>query len=145
LSDFFRHRGSFCSKHRLIKTEEKAGRLDFTANIQNNHLWRGLIITDKPVVMGNLSYALDKNKTGKLESGELQLLLMTVMVPIIRRSITMFSILTDFYIGLWDLYNSRNINTAVAADDIFNYSRRRTAHIIDLRTNYTFGPKFQSM
>lgn len=68
-----------------LKTEEKAGRLDFTANIQNNHLWRGLIITDKPVVMGNLSYALDKIKTGRLESGELQLLLMTVMVLITKK------------------------------------------------------------
>ncbi|MFC3160459.1 hypothetical protein ACFOEQ_20080 [Chryseobacterium arachidis] len=48
--------------------------MDFTANIQNNHLWRGLIITDKPVVMGNLSYALDKDKkNGKSESGVLQL------------------------------------------------------------------------
>jgi len=46
------------------------------------------------------------------------------------------------YIGLWDLFNSRNINTAVASDDIFNYSNRKTAHIIDLRTNYTFGPSF---
>lgn len=124
------------------ETKEES-RLDFTANIQNNHLWRGLIITDKPVVMGNLSYAMDKDKKWKV-------------------GIWGASALTDdkdnthykeinyyvqfsngrFYIGLWDLFNSRNINTAVASDDIFNYSNRRTAHIIDLRTNYTFGASF---
>ncbi|MCT4286869.1 hypothetical protein HZP25_09105 [Elizabethkingia anophelis] len=126
-----------------LKTEEKAGRLDFTANIQNNHLWRGLIITDKPVVMGNLSYALDKNKNWKIgiwgasalanDSDGTHYKEINYYVQYSNK---------NFYIGLWDLYNSRNINTAVAVDDIFSYSRRRTAHIIDLRTNYTFGPKF---
>jgi glycosyltransferase involved in cell wall biosynthesis len=48
------------------KETAEESRLDFTANIQNNHLWRGLIITDKPVVMGNLSYALDKDKKWKV-------------------------------------------------------------------------------
>ncbi|WP_228377094.1 hypothetical protein [Chryseobacterium sp. FH2] len=117
-----------------IENQEN-GRLDFTVTLQNNHLWRGLIITDKPVVMGNLSYALDKNKKWKT-------------------GIWGASALTDdkdgthykeinyyvqysngrFYIGLWDLFNSRSINTEIASDDIFNYSNRRTAHIIDLRT-----------
>ncbi|ANF50246.1 hypothetical protein A0O34_06820 [Chryseobacterium glaciei] len=123
--------------------KQENNRLDFTANIQNNHLWRGLIITDKPVVMGNLSYALDAEKKWKV-------------------GIWGASSLTDdkdgthykeinyyvqysngrFYIGLWDLFNSRNINTTVASEDIFHYSNRRTSHIIDLRTNYTFGPSF---
>ena len=92
MSDFSGIVGVSAQNTDSLKTEERAGRLDFTANIQNNHLWRGLIITDKPVVMGNLSYALDKNKTGKLESGEHRLLPMTVTVPIIKKSITMFSI-----------------------------------------------------
>ncbi|KAF5305787.1 hypothetical protein FQR65_LT18669 [Abscondita terminalis] len=115
-----------------LKTEEKAGRLDFTANIQNNHLWRGLIITDKPVVMGNLSYALDKNKNWKIgiwgasalanDSDGTHYKEINYYVQYSNK---------NFYIGLWDLYNSRNINTAVAADDIFSYSRRRSAHIID--------------
>ena len=50
---------------------QEDNRLDFTANIQNNHLWRGLIITDKTVVMGNLSYALDKDKKWKVGIWEL--------------------------------------------------------------------------
>lgn len=58
--------GKLLSQESAEAKESKEGRLDFTANIQNNHLWRGLIITDKPVVMGNLSYALDAKKKWKV-------------------------------------------------------------------------------
>ena len=125
-------------------TEKKDNsRLDFTTNIQNNHLWRGLIITDKPVVMGNLSYALDakeKWKVGLWGASSLT----DDRDGTHYKEINYYIQYSDgrFYIGLWDLYNSRNINTEKAADDIFSYSQRRTAHIIDLRTNYTFGPSF---
>ncbi|MDC8106419.1 hypothetical protein ACNFU2_16125 [Chryseobacterium sp. PTM-20240506] len=119
------------------------GRLDFTANIQNNHLWRGLIITDKPVVMGNLSYALDKEKKWKVGIWGASALT-DDKDGTHYKEINYYVQYSDgrLYIGLWDLFNSRNINTTVASDDIFNYSNRRTAHIIDLRTNYTFGPSF---
>jgi len=119
------------------------GRLDFTANIQTNHLWRGLIITDKPVVMGNLSYALDKDKKWKI--GIWGASSMTDDKDDTHyKEINYYIQYSDgrFYIGLWDLFNSRNINTEVASENIFNYSNRRTTHIIDLRTNYTFGPSF---
>lgn len=122
---------------------QKDSRLDFTMNIQNNHLWRGLIITDKPVVMGNLSYALDAQKKWKMGIWGASALA-DDKDNTHYKEINYYVQYSDgrFYIGLWDLYNSRNINTTVAADDIFSYSRRRTAHIIDLRTNYTFGPSF---
>jgi len=123
--------------------EPQEGRLDCTVNIQNNHLWRGLIITDKPVVMGNLSYALDTEK--KWKAGIWGASALTDDKDNTHyKEINYYVQYSDgrFYIGLWDLYNSRNINTAVAADDIFSYSQKRTAHIIDLRTNYTFGPVF---
>jgi hypothetical protein len=124
----------------------KESRLDFTANIQNNHLWRGLIITDKPVVMGNLSYALDAEKKWKVGIWGASALA-DDKDNTHYKEINYYVQYSDgrFYIGLWDLYNSRNINTAVAADDIFSYSQRRTAHIIDLRTNYTLDRLFQSI
>ncbi|SFN49794.1 hypothetical protein SAMN05421594_3000 [Chryseobacterium oleae] len=125
-------------------TEPKeSNRLDFTANIQNNHLWRGLIITDKPVVMGNLSYAFDAEK--KWKAGIWGASSLTDDKDGTHyKEINYYVQYSDgrLYIGLWDLFNSRNINTAVASEDIFHYSRTRTAHIIDLRTNYTFGPSF---
>ena len=58
--------GKLLSQESAEAKESKEGRLDFTANIQNNHIWRGLIITDKPVVMGNLSYAPDAEKKWKV-------------------------------------------------------------------------------
>ncbi|MCW3162092.1 hypothetical protein [Chryseobacterium oryctis] len=118
-------------------------RLDFSVNIQNNHLWRGLIITDKPVVMGNLSYALDKDKKWKLGVWGASSLA-DDKDGTHYKEINYYIQYSNgrFYIGLWDLFNSRNINTEVASEDIFHYSNRRTAHIIDLRTNYTFGPSF---
>lgn len=122
---------------------QEDNRLDFTANIQNNHLWRGLIITDKPVVMGNLSYALDKDKKWKVGIWGASSLT-DDKDGTHYKEINYYVQYSDgrFYIGLWDLFNSRNINTEKASEDIFNYSNRRTAHIIDLRTNYTFGPSF---
>jgi len=125
-----------------IQTKEN-NRLDFTANIQTNHLWRGLIITDKPVVMGNLSYALDAEKKWKVGLWGASSLT-DDKDGTHYKEINYYVQYSDgrLYIGLWDLFNSRNINTAVASEDIFHYSNRRTAHIIDLRTNYTFGPAF---
>lgn len=29
--------------------EKEKPRVDFTANLQTNHLWRGLVISDKPI------------------------------------------------------------------------------------------------
>lgn len=135
--------GKLFSQESAEVKESKEGRLDFTTNIQNNHLWRGLIITDKPVVMGNLSYALDAEKKWKVGIWGASALA-DDKDNTHYKEINYYIQYSDgrFYIGLWDLYNSRNINTAVAADDIFSYSQRRTAHIIDLRTNYTFGPSF---
>ncbi|WP_292009965.1 hypothetical protein [Chryseobacterium sp.] len=122
---------------------EEESRLDFTANIQNNHLWRGLIITDKPVVMGNLSYALDKDKKWKIGIWGASSLSDDSDGTHYKEINYYIQYSNDrFYIGLWDLFNSRNINTEVASNDIFNYSSRRTSHIIDLRTNYTFGKSF---
>lgn len=119
---------------------KKNNRLDFTANIQNNHLWRGLIITDKPVVMGNLSYAFDSEK--KWKAGIWGASSLTDDNDGTHYKEINYYVQYSYgrlYIGLWNLFNSRNINTAVASEDPFHYSRTRTAHIIDLRTNYTFG------
>ncbi len=90
--------------------QTKESRLDFTANIQNNHLWRGLIITDKPVVMGNLSYALDAEKKWKVGIWELLLLPMTRTTPTIKRSIIISSILTDVFISDYGIFTIQGIS-----------------------------------
>ncbi len=51
----------------------------------------------------------------------------------------MLQIITDnFSIGLWDLFNTRG----VAAPDIWNYKKKETGHLLDLRTSVNFGESF---
>lgn len=116
---------------------------EFTAGLQTNHLWRGLIITDKPVVTGQAWFNLNKSKTVQLgiwgataisnDSDDTHYKEINYYLQYSNKGFT---------IGIWDLYNSRNINTLVASDNIFNYSRSRTSHIIDLRTAYQFQNDF---
>ncbi len=121
----------------------KPDNLGVSIDLQNNHLWRGLIITDMPVFMARVDYALDKNKNWKVglwgasalanDSDHTHYQEINYFIQYSKN---------NFYIGLWNLFNSRDIDTGVASDDIFNYSKKRTANILDLRLNYTFGPAF---
>lgn len=118
-------------------------RLQFTANIQNNHLWRGILVADNPVVMGNLSYALSKNKNLKIGIWGASAFANEKDGTHYREIDYYIQYSNEnFYIGLWDSYNSRDVVAAYADDDVFNYSLKRTAHTLELRTNYTFGHKF---
>jgi len=49
------------------EAELKDGPVDFSVNVQSNHLWRGLVITDKPVVMVFTSIKL--NESGSFTTG----------------------------------------------------------------------------
>jgi hypothetical protein len=44
----------------------------------------------------------------------------------------------SFSIGLWNLFNTRGNES----NDIWNYSKETTGHILDLRTSYNFGESF---
>lgn len=122
---------------------DEDGNLAFNIGLETNHLWRGLIITDKPVVTGQIWYTLNKSKT-------LQLGIWGASAISNDSDGTHYKEINYYFqyahngltLGIWDLYNSRNINTLIASDDIFNYSKTRTAHILDLRTSYQFKPTF---
>lgn len=133
----------------LAQTSEDNGasaendNLHLSAGIKTNHLWRGLIITDKPIVSGQLWYDLNKSKTLQLgiwgasaisnDSDDTHYKEINYYIQYADKG---------FSIGIWDLFNSRNINELIASDDIFNYSKDKTTHIIDLRTSYQFPEKF---
>lgn len=118
-------------------------RLHMTAGLQTNHLWRGLIITDKPIVSAQVYYDLDKSK-------HFQLGVWGATAVANDSDGTHYKEINyyiqysggGFTVGLWDLYNSRSINTAIASNDIFRYSPNRTAHILDLRSSYQFKENF---
>ncbi len=43
-----------------------------------------------------------------------------------------------FKVGLWDLFNTTNVEKPA----VFNYDRKSTTHILDLRTSYQFLEEF---
>lgn len=118
-------------------------RLHFNAVIQTNHLWRGLIITDQPVITGQLWFDINKEKTlyvGVWGASSFS----NDDDGTHYQEINYFVYFekNGWFIGLWDLYNTRDVNTLVASEDVFNYSRKRTNHILDLRSAYTFQNDF---
>lgn len=125
--------------HSILNPDNLSGAID----LQNNHLWRGLIITDMPVFMAQAGYALDKEKNWEVGFWGASAMARDndgTHYKEINYYIQYSK--NNFYIGLWNLFNSRDIDTDIASDDIFNYSKKRTANILDLRLNYTFGPEF---
>lgn len=119
--------------------ENKKPVVNFTANLQTNHLWRGLVITDKPMVGVQTIFNIDgQNKFtagfwgGMSFSNETNGTHYTEINYYIQYADKGFSI------GLWDLFN-----TSVAKDaDIWNYDEKKTTHLLDLRTSYNFGTSF---
>lgn len=121
------------------ESETKESPINFSASLQTNHLWRGLVITDKPMV--GVITTLKLNESGSFTTG--------------FWGGTSFSNDNDgthykevnyyvqyaengFSIGLWDLFNTRG----VASPDIWDYKKETTGHLFDLRTSYNFGPSF---
>lgn len=111
--------------------------VEFSVNLQTNHLWRGLIITDKPMVgvittfnitnnftvgfWGGTSFSNDNDNTHYKE------------IDYYVQYAT-----SEFSIGLWDLFNTRGVKNV----DIWDYKKESTGHLLDLRTSYNFGKEF---
>jgi len=121
------------------ETMLKDSPVDFSVDLKTSHLWRGLIISDKP--MAAVFLKLKLNKSGSFTTGfwggmafsnesdgssykEINYYLQYAK--------------NGFSIGLWDLYNTRG----VASPDIWDYNKETTGHILDLRTSYNFGESF---
>ena len=121
------------------ETELKASPIDFNVDVKTNHLWRGLVVTDKPMVAvfskwklnkpasfitgfwGGMSFSNDSDGTLYKE--------INYYVPYVKNGLP---------IGLWDLFNTRS----VAVPDVWNYDKNTTTHLIDLRTSYQFNDSF---
>lgn len=121
------------------ETELKDGPVDFSASIQTNHLWRGLVITDKPVVMVLTTFKL--NEAGSLTAGFWGGMAMSNDADDTHyKEINYYMQYTKngFSIGLWDLFNTRG----VASPDVWDYDKETSGHLLDLRTSYNFGESF---
>lgn len=120
----------------------KQSPLEITAGIQTNHLWRGLIITDKPMISAMASLSLNKEKSLKLgvwgataisnDADGTHYKEIDYFIKYEKNNLS---------IGLWDLYNTRQ-ESYLGANDIYEYAKDKTKHILDLRTSYIFPEKF---
>ncbi len=121
------------------ETEKKDSPIDFSVNLQSNHLWRGLVITDKPMVAVFTTIKL--NESGSFTAG-----LWGGMAISNESDGTHYKEINyymqyasnGFSIGLWDLFNTRG----AASPDVWDYDKETTGHLLDLRTSYNFGSKF---
>lgn len=119
--------------------ELKDSPIDFSVDLKSNHLWRGLVITDKPMVAVFTSIKL--NKSGSFTTG-----FWGGMSFSNESDGTSYKEINyyvqyaknGFSIGLWDLFNTRGVDSP----DVWNYDKETTGHILDLRTSYNFGESF---
>ena len=121
------------------EAEMKDGPVDFSVNLQSNHLWRGLVITDKPVVMVLTTFKL--NESGSFTTGFWGGMAMSNDsdgTHYKEINYYMQYAKNGFSIGLWDLFNTRG----VASPDVWDYKKETSGHLLDLRTSYNFGESF---
>ena len=121
------------------EAEMKDGPVDFSVNLQSNHLWRGLVITDKPVVMVQTIFKL--NESGSFTTGFWGGMSMSNDADDTHyKEINYYMqyAKNGFSIGLWDLFNTRG----VASPDVWDYDKETSGHLLDLRTSYNFGESF---
>ncbi len=123
----------FCA---IAQGVDKKPAVDFTANVQTNHLWRGLIVTDKPMVGVQTIFNIDGENhfTAGFWGG---MSVSNESDGTHYKEIDYFVQYANngFTIGLWDLFNTRGAKNP----DIWNYKENETGHILDLRTSYNFG------
>lgn len=127
----------------FVTAQEKAvlknSPVNFTVNLKSNHLWRGLVITDKPMV-GVLT-SLKLNKSGSFTTGFWGgMAFSNDNDGTHYKEINYFVQYAEngFSIGLWDLFNTRGAKKP----DIWDYDKKTSKHLLDLRTSYYFGKEF---
>ncbi|SDX06756.1 hypothetical protein SAMN05444411_10311 [Lutibacter oricola] len=121
------------------ETELKDSPIDFSVDLKSNHLWRGLVITDKPMVAVFTSVKL--NEEGSFTTGFWGgMSLSNESDGTSYKEINYYVqyAKNGFSIGLWDLFNTRG----VASPDVWDYDKETSGHLLDLRTSYRFGESF---
>lgn len=113
--------------------------ISFLASLQTNHLWRGLVITDKPML--GVITTLKLNESGSFTTGFWGGMAFSNDndgTHYKEINYYMQYVANGFSIGLWDLFNTRGATDV----DVWDYEKETTGHLLDLRTSYNFGESF---
>ena len=119
--------------------EVKKSPISFSASLQTNHLWRGLVITDKPML--GVITTLKLNESGSFTTGFWGGMAFSNDnddTHYKEVNYYMQYAANGFSIGLWDLFNTRGATSV----DVWDYDKETTGHLLDLRTSYNFGEEF---
>ncbi|MBP1839867.1 hypothetical protein [Formosa algae] len=120
-------------------SELKDSPIDFNVDVKTNHLWRGLVITDKPMVA--VFSKVNLENTGSFTAGFWGgMAVSNESDGTSYKEINYYAQYANngFSIGIWDLFNTRSVENP----DIWNYDKETTTHLLDLRTSYTFNESF---
>lgn len=124
----------------LVGFSQDGSRWNVSMEVENNHIWRGLAIADKPSVNTNVS--VDLAKDGSFKAG------FWGGVGVANETSGRHYREMDIYLqyqkggfsaALWDLYNATDFAHGSSQADVFNYNLKTTGHILDLRLGYFFG------
>ncbi|MCI0921289.1 hypothetical protein [Sphingobacterium rhinopitheci] len=126
-----------------LVTTAKQKDIEFTLSLRSNQLWRGNITTDQPVVISQVEFAINKSRTLKMgiwggsaisnNANGTQYKEIDYFIHYEKNGIS---------IKLWDFFTSTNIVAERASDNIFNYSKSRTAHLLNLAMSYQLQNNF---
>lgn len=120
-----------------LSTKPKNNAIEFSAGLRSNHLSKGEIITDQPIFATQVSFALNKARTIRLGAWGGSALSNNADGTQYKEIDYFLSYQKNgFNITLWDYFNSTRFNSAIASDNIFNYSRSRTSHLLNLAIAY---------
>lgn len=105
--------------------------IHLTANLQNNHLWRGMEVADGAVMLADLSYTFAQgHATVGLWGGTNSEGTYKEMNHYLALSAS------GFGLALWDTYNF-SPGAAYNNHEYFNYSARETGRFLDCTLSYT--------
>lgn len=125
-----------CSSGLYAQNAEKYNPVDFSLQLKNMHLWRGLQVTNTALAAVDLNLK-DKSKSftiglwgGAGFTGDYK-----------EFDYYMSYEKNGFKIALWDIYNFSK-GATYNNEEVFNYKARETGHFIDLSVSYRFQGGF---
>lgn len=123
-----------------ISKEKDINLVDVTAGLQTNHIWRGIVVTDIPMISGDISVNITKNfKVGVWGGTAIASNPNNTHYHEVTYYTKYFN--DNFSIGVWDIFNATSFGDRISSD-FFNYKQATSNHAFELRASYQFDNQF---